>query len=52
MAKSNKSTDKGKPTSSPGRLVKTGKDGKVELTENELINASGGARKDGAIIAR
>jgi hypothetical protein len=44
MAKTGKSTKKGKPTiSSPDELVKTGKKESVELTEEELNKATGGA---------
>lgn len=46
MAKSDKSTKKGKPISSPDELVKTGKEGKVELTEEELSKISGGPAVD------
>ena len=43
MAKSNKSSKSGKPTSSPDKLVKTGKkNSDVELTEQDLDKISGG----------
>jgi bacteriocin-like protein len=42
MAKTTKSPKKGKPTSSPDKLLKTGKDGKIELTEDELNKVAGG----------
>jgi bacteriocin-like protein len=42
MAKTTKSPKKCKPGSSPDKLLKTGKDGKIELTEDELNKVSGG----------
>jgi len=42
MAKTDKSTKKGKSISTPDELVKVGKEGKVELTEEELKKVSGG----------
>jgi hypothetical protein len=47
MAKTDKSTKKDKPSiSSADKLLKTGKDSKVELTEGELGKVTGGAAVD------
>jgi bacteriocin-like protein len=46
MAKAGKSTKKGKPIASPDDLLKTSKEGSVELTEDELKKVSGGAAVD------
>jgi len=46
MANSKEAAKKGKSTSSPDELVKTGKKGSVELTEDELRKVSGGVDFD------
>jgi bacteriocin-like protein len=44
MAKSDKPNTRSKPISSPDELVKTDiKEGKIELTDDELKKVSGGA---------
>ena len=46
-----KTSKRGKPASSPDKLVKTGKKGGVELTEGELEKASGGIKfNEGKIV--
>ena len=42
-AKGKSVASSGKPISSPDELVKTGKTGDVELTENDLKAVSGGS---------
>jgi len=48
MAKTDKSTKKDKSSASSDKLANTGKEGKIELTEDELKKVSGGSATGGA----